>query len=30
MTLFGVMESLIMGLLYLSMMLFAATCGGTL
>jgi hypothetical protein len=30
MTLFAVMESLIMGLVYLSMMLFAGTCGGTL
>jgi len=30
MTLSAVMESLIMGLLYVSMMLFAGTCGGAL
>ena len=30
MTLFAVMESLIMRLLYASMMLFAGTCGGVL
>jgi hypothetical protein len=30
MTLFAVMESLIMGLLYVSMVLFAGTCGGAL
>jgi hypothetical protein len=30
MTLFGVMEYLIMGLLYVLMMLFAGRCGGAL
>ena len=30
MTLFVVMESLIMGLLYVSMVLFVGTCGGAL